>query len=290
MLCVNKKSGFSVIELLTALVIISIIVGILIPSVVKIRDMAKNTEQKAQLVNIGLALDAFKNDFGDYPESDYTIDVNTSEGYCGAQKLAEALVGRDMRGFHKKSNFSASDNTYYVDFSGLNDADIKANLAQRAGPYLDITKAKIFTIKQIFPNISGSPAVDPDRYVLTDVFKTKTIKIDNTKYVIGTPILYFKANTASVKMSGRPLSNRIYNFENNHDLADLKSVKNNEVHPLANMAGFYRDFGDFIEDPVLTKTMGRSWPNNADSYMLISAGKDGLYGTADDICNFNKNK
>jgi hypothetical protein len=23
-----------------------------------------------------------------------------------------------------------------------------------------------------------------------------------------------------------------------------------------------------------------------DSYILISAGKDGLYGTADDICNF----
>jgi hypothetical protein len=28
------------------------------------------------------------------------------------------------------------------------------------------------------------------------------------------------------------------------------------------------------------------WPVNADSYVLISAGADGLYGTADDITNF----
>jgi len=27
-------------------------------------------------------------------------------------------------------------------------------------------------------------------------------------------------------------------------------------------------------------------PFRADTYILISAGKDGLYGTKDDICNF----
>ena len=40
--------------------------------------------------------------------------------------------------------------------------------------------------------------------------------------------------------------------------------------------------------------MTRDWkentisrPNRSDSYILISAGFDGLYGTADDICNFD---
>ena len=29
-------------------------------------------------------------------------------------------------------------------------------------------------------------------------------------------------------------------------------------------------------------------PYKADTYILVSAGKDGLYGTSDDIFNFNK--
>jgi hypothetical protein len=30
----------------------------------------------------------------------------------------------------------------------------------------------------------------------------------------------------------------------------------------------------------------RPWPYRSDSYLLISAGADGLYGTDDDIRNF----
>ena len=34
------------------------------------------------------------------------------------------------------------------------------------------------------------------------------------------------------------------------------------------------------------KVPGGFWPYRADSYILISAGPDGLYGTGDDITNF----
>jgi hypothetical protein len=39
----------------------------------------------------------------------------------------------------------------------------------------------------------------------------------------------------------------------------------------------------YIQDPKVT---ARPWPYRPDSYLLISAGADGLYGTPDDICNF----
>jgi hypothetical protein len=42
-------------------------------------------------------------------------------------------------------------------------------------------------------------------------------------------------------------------------------------------------FYEYIRDP---KVQGTPWPYRPDSYILISAGADGLYGTSDDICNF----
>jgi hypothetical protein len=42
-------------------------------------------------------------------------------------------------------------------------------------------------------------------------------------------------------------------------------------------------FYSYIEDPKVT---AKSTPYNPNSYILISAGPDGTYGTKDDIRNF----
>ncbi len=62
----------------------------------------------------------------------------------------------------------------------------------------------------------------------------------------------------------------------------LKRIKDDKDHPLEQTADFY----DYITDPKATGASGRDWPYRADSYILISAGADGLYGTSDDITNF----
>ena len=41
-------------------------------------------------------------------------------------------------------------------------------------------------------------------------------------------------------------------------------------------------FYEYIRDP---KIMATPWPYRPDSYILISAGADGEYGTGDDITN-----
>jgi hypothetical protein len=45
-------------------------------------------------------------------------------------------------------------------------------------------------------------------------------------------------------------------------------------------------FYDFIQDPMI---LNFKKPFRPDSFLLISAGNDGLYGTKDDICNFDPN-
>ncbi len=53
----------------------------------------------------------------------------------------------------------------------------------------------------------------------------------------------------------------------------------NAVHPLSDPGRFYRN-------TMSDKGPGPSRPYRPDSFILLSAGYDGLYGTADDVCNF----
>jgi hypothetical protein len=85
----------------------------------------------------------------------------------------------------------------------------------------------------------------------------------------------------------------IYNAYDNTALVRLgrladwnKPVSAREVHPLKSFGAFY----EFITDPKVAQATSTGqqirWPYKPDSYILISAGYDGLYGTDDDICNF----
>jgi hypothetical protein len=56
-------------------------------------------------------------------------------------------------------------------------------------------------------------------------------------------------------------------------------------HPLFEPPVFDKFYNESIMDPKVS-TIRRAWPYRPDSYILISAGADGLYGTNDDICNF----
>ncbi|MHC4207891.1 MAG: hypothetical protein ACYSTT_24825, partial [Planctomycetota bacterium] len=76
-----------------------------------------------------------------------------------------------------------------------------------------------------------------------------------------------------------------YNYWDNQALVGLgkpweKTSQNTSApHSLANPARFYRN----TRNNQIT-TVRR--PYRTDSYILISAGFDGEYGTADDICNY----
>ncbi len=265
-------------ELLVVLAIIALLVGILIPALTIVQQTAKETKQKAQINHIELALVAFKNDYGDYPPSDLSAG-----NYCGAQKLAEALLGRDLLGFHPRSDFRANgrnDNGVFI-----YNADDPNLFDQRKGPYLDSQAADAFRLGNISPdkpglynNITPLAADAADTYVICDVFGNQRIKLINGKTVsAGAPILYYRANTSENTIEGR------YNPLDNDAIVQIKERVDGREHPLGILGGNYEVFYNFIRDP---KIDARDWPYRPDSYILISAGADGLYGTSDDIRNF----
>jgi type II secretory pathway pseudopilin PulG len=294
------------IEILVVLGIIALLVGLLLPAVGVVRKMAKETKQKAHLSAIELALVAFKNDYGDYPPSyGWDYNSNSSLNYCGAQKLAEALLGWDLRGFHPKSAWRADGLDAGLDTGAYDPArtrddngdGIPDTFDERKGPYLELATADAFRLGNISVSQPGlfanTGSLAPDTYVLCDVFGRKTINIMNqvtgetTRFKAGTPILYFKANTSS-KYLGDPESGSIYRISDNQELIGLGSVEELPQDVRAHPLYLNNPFGNFIQeimDPKVSTT-NRMWPYRPDSYILISAGADGLYGTDDDINNF----
>lgn len=284
------------IELLIVLGIIAILVGLLLPAVTVVRKMARDTKQKAQFATIELALAAFKNDDGDYPPSIWPLPPNPGSDYCGSQKLSEALLGWDLLGFHPKSawradGLDAGGGTGTYDPAQTRDANgdgIPDTFDERKGPYLERTGVGVYKLADLFGTNVGP--LNPDTFVICDVFGAKKLTIlkgvdpvtgqpITVNEKAGAPILYYKANT-----SGKIL-NEVYRVTDDDAIVMAKQQADGREHPLGRPDNQYQTFYNYIRDP---KIMARPWPYRPDSYILISAGADGLYGTGDDICNFGQ--
>ncbi len=279
-------------EMLIVLGILMLLVGLLIPALTAVKNIAKETKQKAQFSTIELALAGFKNDHGDYPPSDWALGAN----YCGSQKLAEALLGWDLLGFHPNSawradGLDATDGTGTYDPTKSRDLDgdgIPDTMNERKGPYLELGTASAFKLRDLY-RTNPNWILAPDTYVLCDAFTNNKIMLAATGKTAraGAPILYYRANTSQKMIRG------IYSVQDNEALVDMKERADGREHPLNWTDNLYQFFYGtanttdgivgYIQDP---KIEARPWPYRPDSYLLISAGADGLYGTPDDIRNF----
>jgi len=226
------------------------------------------------------AIELFNNAFDGYPPSD--ANDFTGKPYCGAMKLAEAFMGQDMVGFHSDSVFRADGK----DANGVAELYLPPgvsynrtmDLTSRKGPYLPPESADSPTLAQIYGPGNTGP-FDPNSRVLCDVFRHKY----KTGLKAGMPVLYYKADTSKTAhdIDNPDNPDNIYDYRDNHALLALGVPGDPAAkHPLfADPKLFYKITKS---DKIVTAVR----PFRADTYILISAGKDGLYGTRDDICNF----
>jgi hypothetical protein len=148
---------------------------------------------------------------------------------------------------------------------------------------------------------------------LTDIYRVKDVTRNGKTAKAGTPILYYKANTSLVgstifpntQITGMPetvFSNSttetqgyIYDSLDNDYLIELGGMtdqtkyhhfdKDNYTDPADSSHKGRWVFYDTITNQKITS---QPRPYNADTYILISAGYDGIYGTKDDITNFGE--
>jgi prepilin-type N-terminal cleavage/methylation domain-containing protein len=307
------KRAFTLVELLTVVAIISLLIGILLPSLSRARAQARKVKVQSQLDAIGKGLEMFRNDHRDYPDSAPRKDRFTNLPFgadhaelFGAHWLARAMGGVDLKGIDVDADAmdayvtTPADNT--IDYTAYKDE------AQRSGAYIELESAPPTRDDQI-ANPSG--ATPTERFVLLDDY--------------GFPILYYKANpTGGVAFAPeRAAGSAIYYQEDNELFTGSDSTtskleswpfKGSDPHDLY----FYK--GDIDGDPESRKKVAASpdvyaipfvnffhnnnvWkatgstvnkslikPYNAESFILLSAGEDGIYGTHDDVKNFKVSK
>ncbi|MHC4387598.1 MAG: hypothetical protein ACYSX1_03225, partial [Planctomycetota bacterium] len=126
------------------------------------------------------------------------------------------------------------------------------------------------------PVLVGSP-FSGNEYVLCDVYRK--VEHATSGDLVGMPVLYYSANTARY-------GENIYSFAHNADLIGLGKPWENGQPP------HVLDEGRFVNgirnDEIMNNT-GIYRPHRDNSYILLSAGYDGEYGTGDDISNFAGN-
>jgi len=279
----RNKKAFTIVELLTVMSIIVILIGLLVPALNKARKYAMTVQQKAQFHSMDAAIELFNSEIGEYPPSG-ALD-ETGAPYCGAMKLCEAMMGRDLLGFQPNSVFRQDG----LDRAGravyLPTPD---NLKARMGPYLPLESANAIMLKDIYG--TGKTGQFPeDLYVLCDVFK----RTRGTAEKVGMPVLYYKADTTGTlhdpNSGATPTPNNnmgfIYNYWDNQMLLALG--KPGEQQGTADFNHKLSDMNWFYECTRSDKIKNPPRPSMASSYILISAGYDGEYGTADDVYNFD---
>ncbi len=279
----NRKAAFTIIELLTVMSIIVILIGLLVPSLNMARRFAKKLTQKNQLRTIGISIEFFNSEFDGYPPSG-ALDGN-SQPYCGAMKLCEAMMGRDLLGFHPDSVFRADG----MDTTSTRPIYLPArgNLQARVKPLLQVDNANAYRMLDIYGTGQTAPFLE-NAFVLCDVYTRQMRSGEKT----GMPVLYYKAEASNylhdpnaAPTPGDNMGN-IYNYWDNHALVSLgkpwEDASKTTTHSIANPVRFYRNTRN---DKLPTARR----PYRSEEYILISAGYDGEYGTADDICNFEWN-
>jgi len=323
----SKRSGFSLVELLTAVAIIAVLIGILVPALGKARDHSKRTQTLSLLSAIDRGLEMFAADFGRYPDSsnpsgksertDPIIEWADIDGdgippvddarLSGAHWLARALAGHDFKGVDAAGKVVGNGRHETVTYNSLlSDRDPVTGMpgihSVRKGPYLEGEMFARDNDTEKFPGTAGQSAN------FTFEPKERMMVYDAS---FGSPVLYYRANSKAHNpfcRTGRGQGRMgaksgdflgIYCHQDNAWIAgdDWTGDWGWDFAGTGQKQGLY-EFGVLVGEREVSEGSFMAYmqnhsapgnlitPHNPDRFILITAGKDGLFGTEDDINNF----
>ncbi len=309
----RRRSAFSLIELLTVIFIISLLISILVPSLSAARTQAKNLKVSATLNAIGAAMEMFRTEnekefraSNGYPPTGLRIDTTEtgSQEIYGAHWLARMLMGKDSQGFVQRRAVPPSlrdpgaddEQQYWYNADAYNNGRL-----DRGGPYLNPDTVDFKLTRELPGNASQEMSQTAmDQIVLVDVF--------------GYPILAYTANPLARGGLARETpedGTGTYTHEDNVGFTGAEGVTGwdfgaGDQHQITKF-GFpdpediaaegetdsfcyyildkkaYESTLDADGQPTMNTT---TKPVRRESFILIAAGKDAIYGSSDDVVNF----
>jgi len=239
----------------------------------------------------------------------------------GSGLLVWTLAGADMLGTPGFRTFRSTSALWSDDTDAsnapppggayaLSDDDARLPIHARSGPFVDVDKVRISRANPAH----GHFEIDAESEALEDLgldhhYRERFYPMFLDSF--GFPILYWRADPAGVRMvdydgTDVGISRAIYHWSDNGMLVRHAGDKglilrpDKEFHklrwstkpPVEDDAGGGGvlwpkwTFQRYVQNQAV---QAKSTPHNPDTYLLISPGPDGLYGTADDIANFDHN-
>jgi hypothetical protein len=205
-------------------------------------------------------------------------------------KLAEAMAGQDGLGFNPDSKFAADDGSGQTELYPRPAPALplppwyEENLRNRR-EFLEAKDVLLCSLDDLYASAAGFTKTDKVA-LLCDVFRSVTNRTTGKR--MGMPILYYKADPSKLVHDVNVPSNpdNIYNYLDNHAFLGLGLPGNTSIMPPLFQVGSDPEGQVFYKKTLDKSALPIERPHNKDSYILISAGWDGIYGTRDDVFNF----
>lgn len=265
-------SGFTLVEMLVVIGIIALLIGLLMPVLSRVRAAGDRTKSMSVINNIATAVQSYHMQFRAYPGV-----------YGNAEVRGEVISGIRPNGFN--TNGPTSSENLVLALSG--------GLMNNSGTFtynkdlLGTGPQNFKTGKQYPPFAEGLKMTSGQ--LATGTLQDTPIPEYEDGYGDNSPVLYMRANVGNKGIAADDLSaqydaSSLYLYTRQSiptggshglqalgtDTEALKKTGTNNARP-------------YLRSPVMTAT---PTARNADTFILIGAGPDRLFGTADDITNF----
>lgn len=279
----HRRGGFTLVQLLVVIGILVLLIAFAFPALLKAMRQGTRTRTEADLQLIGTALDAYKQDFGDYPRFDDSTAADQLNflNDRGARLLCRALIAPGPK---------LPPAGYTTGFPPV--------APQGAAP--DGADGPGFSVRAGTGGKTYGPYIQPDKFQLggiDTVNRTDATILDRE----GNPILYYPATpgTREITALNGFIANPAVGYAPNmarplYNANDNFSSPGPPVKPLMSMFELRYILGDRNNngqlDPV---AMPAESAATTAAYLLWSAGPDGIYGRdpakgkTDDVTNFD---
>jgi type II secretory pathway pseudopilin PulG len=311
---IRNRRAFSLVEILVVIGILAGLIAVVLPMINKARKSAARTRQASDFQAIAMALEAYKQDFGDYPRAFAPGAGFVTLGYAliaPGPKLNSGTTLNPPTAFNGGTHYEGGE---VVNQGGNTYAAIAHNENGTAPPDVDHWASAPWQDGADGPGFRlRAQGQTHGPYLQPDKFKVRNYAILD---LWGNPILYFPARAGSVNPS-QPQSymwdsrdttlspqgaKPLYNFVDN--ICILEGQLSVNTPDKANMAKILYPLGDYNPSAPTATTNGDGQIGQGESaamtgpFILWSAGADqegnhefeyGLNadGKTDDVTNFD---
>lgn len=320
-----RSAGFTVVELLAVVAVIGLLIAILVPALGKARQAAKKLTTRTDINAIATGLEAFKTDnasdpacmaTGGYPSSAVRDDPTVpGDNYLlGAQWVVRYMVGKDGAGYIPEKNVPRQ-------LVNQPEAWYESDIS-RAGPYVPAGRVPTVQLRGDEQALPGAPSslhgdytADSGRQpVFVDSFGGPLLYYAANAGWVG------RAGVSLAQCRRSDSYKGIYVMEDNGlltgmclgnacfvppwDLAELtpgNGVGDSARYPFSHFgaggaptasdvaaADRHSFIGTILDEDAFASNGERiATPVQPRGFLMISAGPDRIFGTEDDVTNFN---